>query len=142
MTPLDGGPQRLLAHRHVASPAGEDAELAVEPVQQLLQAEAPRSGGRKLDRQWDPLHPSAYRTDDVQVFRSEISCGAHCLSSVQEELHGLRLSTRGTPALLGNAQWPYVDHPFDRQPEPLAARHQHFRRWSLAHELTEQGRGR
>ena len=59
LAPLDRAPQGLLPLREVAGVAAEDAGVLAQPVAQLARREQRDPGGRELDREGQPVEPSA-----------------------------------------------------------------------------------
>jgi hypothetical protein len=48
-------------------PGGQQPEPVVEPGEELVDAERPDAGRRQLQRQWDPVEPSAQSRDGLGV---------------------------------------------------------------------------
>ena len=57
VAPVEGGPHRAVPFRHIARTGG--AEGLVETVEQRLGAEEPGVGGGQLQRQGEPVEPTA-----------------------------------------------------------------------------------
>ena len=66
VAPIDDGTQRLLSGQGRARPARQQAEPIVEPRGDLGERERPGTGRRQLDRQRQPVEPSADLGDDTR----------------------------------------------------------------------------
>jgi hypothetical protein len=87
VAPVHGSPQCLLA-RHRAPGPGEERKAIRQCFLDLARGEHAHAGRGKLDREWDPVQPTANLGDRPAVCVADAKSGAALLRPLAEQPHG------------------------------------------------------
>ena len=126
-----------------ALPAGQQPEPLIETPRDLGRSQHRDARRGELDRQRDPVEPSAHLRDRVGVRRVEREARLHRPGPLHEQHHRVALRDRLEPRRVGrHVERRHPQHPLAGDVEALPTRRQHPHPRTPAHDLVDEVRNR